>query len=125
MHAKGQVFAKYAGVGAVATGMHYLVVIGAVEALRRPAWEAALCGAVAGGVVAYFGNHRFTFCSPRAHRSALSRFALVALAGAGLQSAVVGLGTETLRLHYLVAQALATGLVFLITFLVNRRWTFH
>jgi putative flippase GtrA len=83
-----------------------------------------LCGAVVGALIAYLGNHRLTFRSNRAHRSAFSRFVLVALAGAGMQSALVALGTQLLHLHYLLAQGVATGFALLITFVVNRRWTF-
>lgn len=125
MQSMGRQFASYTGVGAVATAVHYLVLVCTVEALHWPAWQGALVGALAGVSIAYVGNRRLTFRCHGAQRSALWRFALVALAGAATQSALVAIGTRMLLLHYLIAQALATGLALLITFLVNRRWTFR
>jgi putative flippase GtrA len=42
-------------------------------------------------------------------------------AGAGMVIVAVGVG---LGAHYLLAQALATSAVMLLTFAVNRAWTF-
>ncbi len=118
-----QAFLRYAGVGALATAVHYGLLVLAVEAGHWPAWLASGLGAAVGAQVAYFGNRWYTF----AHRGAVSaswpRFQATALAGAVLGMLIVALAVHW-RLHYLIGQVLATATVLLATFAVNRVWTF-
>ena len=115
---------RYAAVGAVATLVHCLLLVLSVELAAWPAWLASGFGAVAGAQVAYYGNRRFTF----AHRGALaaswSRFQATALLGAVAGMGVVALAVR-MGLYYLLAQMLATLLMLLLTFGINRRWTFR
>jgi putative flippase GtrA len=85
---------------------------------------ATTLGFATGAVVNYFLNFRFTFQSSRPHRQALPRFLTVAAGGMLLNGGIVALGVDVLRLHYLIPQVCATGVVVLGTFLVNRVWTF-
>ena len=117
-------FVRYGLVGAVATAVHYVVLIAAVEAAG---WAAALgsgLGAVVGAQVAYAGNRWFTFGHRGAVAASWPRFQMTALAGALFGMAIVALGVR-LSLHYLVAQALATAAALLLTFVINRAWTFR
>ncbi len=116
---------KYLLVGVFATALHYAVLIGVVEGAHgSPALGAGL-GALAGAVLAYVGNHRYTFGERRtAHRQALGRFMLVAAFMAGGHAGVVWLGSTVLGLHYLVAQVIASGIAFLGGFKLNQRWSF-
>ena len=117
-------FFRYTAVGALATAVHYLVLIAWVEGLNGPAYIGSGIGAVVGAQVAYAGNRWFTF----AHRGAITaswpRFQLTALLGALLGMGVVALGVR-LGVHYLLAQVVATGLSLLLTFAINRAWTFR
>ena len=117
-------FIRYGAVGAVATAAHYLLLVLCVEGLHWPAWSASGFGAVAGAQVAYLGNRRFTFARGASVRVSWPRFQLVALAGALLGMAVVALAVWA-GLHYLLAQCIATGLNLLLTFAINRWWTFQ
>jgi putative flippase GtrA len=63
------------------------------------------------------------FASDRSHGSALPRFALVATAGAAINTGIVAL-LYAAGAHYLVAQAVATVAVLAWNFLANRYWTF-
>ena len=117
-------FTRYGAVGAVATAAHYLLLVLCVEVLQWPAWWASGVGAVAGAQVAYLGNRRFTFARGASVRVSWPRFQLVALAGALLGMAVVALAVWA-GLHYLLAQCIATGLSLLLTFAINRWWTFR
>ena len=114
-------FIRYGTVGALATATHYALLVLVVEAFGWPAWLGSGLGAVVGAQVAYAGNRRWTF----AHRGRLAaswpRFQalLGALAGMAIVAAGVRLG-----LHYLLAQVVATAAGLLLTFAVNRRWTF-
>jgi len=117
-------FVRYAGAGAIGTAFHYAVLIALVQLARFDAVVASTAGAVAGAVVNYTLNHRFTFASEKPHTRALPRFALVAAAGVALNAAVM---TSVLYLagpHYLLAQVAATGAVLAAGFLANRAWTF-
>ena len=114
---------RYAAVGVAATVAHWALLALLVEGPGLPAWLGSGAGAVLGAQVAFFGNRRFTF----AHRGALWpawwRFMGTALLGMAVGMVIVG-GGVALGSHYLLAQAGATLLVMLLTFAVNRAWTF-
>ena len=75
--------------------------------------------------MAYLGNRRFTFAdSSTRHRNALPRFLTVAAIGAAVNGLVVWLGSAVLGVHYLAAQGIATGLALLLSYRLNRAWSF-
>lgn len=117
-------FPRYVAVGGGATATHYAFLLFAVESRWLAPPTAAAAGALIGALIAYLGNHRYTFASARAHRTAAPRFFLIAAFGALLNGAIVWLGCTRLGWHYLLAQLPATALVLLLTYLLNRRWTF-
>ena len=117
-------FVRYVGVGAVATAVHYALLIVGVE---RAGWPAALAsgfGAVVGAQVAYAGNRWFTFAHRGAVAASWPRFQATALLGALLGMAIVEAGVR-LGVHYLVAQVAATLTGLALTYAVNRAWTFR
>jgi putative flippase GtrA len=117
-------FSRYTLVGVFATAAHYLTLVGCVEAASWPAWLGSGIGAAVGAQVAYAGNRWFTF----AHRGHIGaswpRFMLTALIGALLGMAIVACGVR-LGVHYLIAQVLATLTSLVLTFAINRAWTFR
>ena len=115
---------RYTLVGALATAVHYAVLVVCVETARWPAWLASGTGAVVGAQVAYLGNRRYTFGYRGGIGASWLKFQLTALAGALQGMAVVAIGVAV-GLHYLMAQALATLSVLFATFAINRRWTFR
>jgi putative flippase GtrA len=118
-------FVRYAGVGALATGFHYLTLVAAVELGGASPVLAAMCGFLVGGSISYGLNRSWTFGSDRAHEAAVPRFAIVAFIGFLLTGAFMALLTGPLGLHYLLAQVTTTGLVMIWTFLGHRHWTFR
>ncbi|MBV8605631.1 MAG: GtrA family protein [Pelomonas sp.] len=116
-------FFRYSFVGAGATLLHYLVLTLLVEWARWPAGWAAVCGAACGAVFAYLGNRRHTFGADAAHAQALPRFLSVAVLTAVLSGTLVALGAR-LGVHYLIAQALASGMALLLGYRLNKRWSF-
>lgn len=114
---------RYALVGVVATATHWGFMALLVSGIHVPAWWASGAGAVLGAQVAFAGNRVFTFGHLGPWRPAWRRFMGTALLGALAGMAVVAVAVAA-GWHYLVAQALATGLVLLLTFTMNRRWTF-
>ena len=121
--AEARRFLTYLIIGALATAVHYALLIAAVEWGRWPAWLASGVAAVIGAQVAYLGNRGMTFSYEGAVARSWLRFQLTALAGAGTGMLVVALAVRW-GLHYLLGQMLATGLVVLLTYTINRRWTF-
>lgn len=114
---------RYALVGAGATAAHYALLIALAELLHWPAWLASGLGAAFGAQIAYAGNRWLTFAHRGPHRVAWPRFQLTAALGAAVGMALVA-AAQWLGLHYLFGQLLATVLVMLLTFAINRRWSF-
>jgi putative flippase GtrA len=116
-------FFRFAGAGAIGTAAHYAVLVLLVEVAAMSAAIAAAFGAVTGALVNYLLNYRYTFRSNARHTFTGPRFALIAIAGLALNSAVVFVFVR-LGVHYLVGQVVATLLVLLFGFLANQFWTF-
>lgn len=114
---------RYAAVGVLATAAHYALMALAVEAGHWPAWLASGTGALLGAQVAFWGNRHYTFGHRGPLAAAWARFHVTAGAGAVLGMGLVALGVQG-GVHYLLAQVLATGVVMLATFAVNRAWSF-
>ena len=114
---------QYAAVGAVATGVHYGLLALLVERLGWPAWQAAGLGTVVGAQVAYAGNRAFTFAHRGAAARSWPRFQFTALAGAALGMALVA-ASQSFGWHYFAGQVLATAVSMLLTYAINRHWTF-
>lgn len=114
---------RYLLIGGVATAAHWLVLATLVEGGGMAPWLASGLGALVGAQLAFFGNRRFTF----GHRGALWpawwRFMGTAGLGAAVGMALVAVGVA-LGLHYLLAQAAATAVNVLLTFAINRHWSF-
>lgn len=118
-------FSSFAAVGAIATCVHYALLIGLVEVLAVPAVPAALGGFCAGGAVSYVLNRRHVFHSERPHEEAILRFALVSLVGFGLTYVFMSAMVEAAGVPYLLAQAATTGIVLLWNFTAHKMWTFR
>lgn len=117
-------FLIFAGVGAVGTAAHYSVLILLVQALRTDPVIATTFGFIVGAAINYLLNYRVTFNSDKKHREALIRFFTVAVAGSVINGWIMSAGIDSLDLHYLVAQLVATGIVLLFNYIANRYWTF-
>lgn len=114
---------RYASVGGLATAAHWALLAVLVEGAGMAPWVASGCGAVLGAQVAFFGNRCYTFGHAGPLWPAWWRFMGTAALGGGVGMAVVAAGVA-LGLHYLLAQAVATALGLLLTYTVNRVWTF-
>ena len=117
-------FLNFAWVGTVATALQYLVLIVLVQfGDLKPALASSL-GYAAGAGINYLLNYYYTFASERRHFQAMLKFLTVAVIGLAVNSLIVAVATEKLRLHYLLAQVIATGVVLMWNFSANRLWTF-
>ena len=117
-------FLRYTSVGAFATAVHYALLVLGVEAFGWPAFAASGFGAVVGAQVAYAGNRHFTFAHRGEVRASWARFMVTALVGAGVGMGIVAFGVRW-GVHYLLAQMVATGVSLVLTFAINRAWSFR
>ena len=115
--------ARYGMVGGLATVAHWGLLALLVERSATPAWLASGCGAVLGAQVAFFGNRAYTFAHKGPVGPAWWRFMGTAVLGGAVGMGIVAAGVA-LGAHYLLAQGLATGVGLLLTYTVNRVWTF-
>ena len=118
-------FASFTACGAVGTAAHYSALIALVHGLQVSPVPASAIGFTIGALVNYSLNYRLTFRSKRLHRDSMPKFFAVALAGLLLNTAIMALLTTRLSVHYLIAQIIATGVVLMWNFAVNRWWTFR
>lgn len=113
---------RYGLVGSLATGVHYAL----MAALLRLGWlpvAASTIGAVAGALVAYAANRRWTFAAEHS-TVRLLRFMAVAALGVLLNAMLLATIHYCLFQSIIVAQLLTTAGVFVATFLINRNWSF-
>ena len=117
-------FLNFAWVGVIATALQYTILIVLVQFGEvRPALASGV-GYAAGATINYLLNYHYTFASDRSHFRAVVKFLTVAVIGLMVNSLIVAVATERLGVYYLLAQAIATGLVLVWNFAANRFWTF-
>lgn len=116
----------YGVLGAVGTLFHYVTMAMLIEWAGVDVVYATSVGFVVGALVNHELNRRYLFSeASRAHSVTLLRFMLIAALGFFLNAGIVLLSTRVAGFHYAPAQILATLMVFFVTFLVNRYWTFR
>jgi putative flippase GtrA len=116
-------FLRYALVGVAATAAHWGLMAWLVAACGVSAWLASGAGGVLGAQLAFAGNRLLTFGHCGRWLPAWWRFMGTALAGTVLGMAVVAVLVAA-GWWPLSAQAVATAIVLVLGFAVNRRWTF-
>ena len=117
-------FTKFIGVGALATGIHYAILIMLVEQGHTDAVTASTIGYAISGVVNYLLNYYFTFISQEKHNLAALKFTLVAGTGLALNSLIMYLAIVLAGIYYLLGQVMATIIVLFWNYLANRYWTY-
>jgi putative flippase GtrA len=117
-------FLCFAGIGAFATAIQYLILVAGVQLAQAAPVVASSIGFGAAALVNYALNRRYTFGSRKPHLEALTKFATVAGLGLALNGVLLAAGTQLLALNYLVAQVMASAAVLLWNYSANAAWTF-
>ncbi len=114
---------RFGIVGATAAAVHMGVAVAAVEGTGAHPQVANMLGFAVAFVVSYLGQRYLTFGGDQAHHVALLRFAVVAGTGALVNLLVAGVLMK-LGLYY--AAAIFVGLLTaaVVTYQLNRQWTF-
>ncbi|EJM98515.1 GtrA family protein [Herbaspirillum sp. YR522] len=119
-------FIVYAMVGAVGTLVQYAFLLVCVSwwQLLHPV-AATVIGAFLGAIVNYFLNARFTFSqSTGPHHVRMLKFAVAAIFGMVMNGLIMYVFNRQLGLNYMAVQLVATVAVLLLTYSINRVWTF-
>lgn len=117
-------FLAFTGVGAVGTAGHYLTLVMLVEGLHQDPVLSTSLGFLVGALINYILNYKYTFSSNNPHGQTLLRFFIVALIGALVNSGIMFLGATRLGFNYMLIQIVATAVVLVQNFILNRLWTF-
>lgn len=115
---------RFTLVGGIGTSAHYIVLVVLVSGFGVNPILGSTAGFLVGMITNYVLNRRFTFNSQRSHRETLWRFGTVVLVGIGINTVIMALLTEGMKLHYLLAQLVATALTLSWNFVGSRYWAF-
>ena len=118
-------FIGFAGAGAVATGVQYIILILLAEFAGISPVYASAIGYALSAVLNYLLKYHFVFVSEEKHLAAAPKHVLISIVGLSLNTALMHFGTQTLGLHYLLVQIVTTGVVLLWNFFANAIWTFR
>ena len=117
-------FLRFAGVGAIGTIAHYVLLVILVEVLGVQPVIGSSFGFLLGAAVNYSLNYRYTFASQKRHTETLPKFYLIASVGFIFNGLIVHTLATVFEVNYLLAQLVATALVLAWGFTANYLWTF-
>ena len=115
---------RYGIVGLIGTAAHYTVMAVLLNIFLFDVVLATTLGAIIGAIINYVLNYFYTFRSDKGHMEAMVKFWLIAVCGWIINAAIMALNEYVVGFHVIPAQLMATAVVFVITFLMNKRWTF-
>ena len=115
---------RFGLVGALATGIQYLVLVGLVRWVGMWPPAASAVGFVTSAAGNYVLNYHFTFRSQHRHGPAAAKFLILATVGLVLNVVLMQVLVDA-GWHYLLAQVCVTVVVFLWNFVGNSLWTFR
>lgn len=119
-------FLGYCLSGFAATGAHYLTMVLLVWRWEGHEIIASCVGFAVGACVKYPLNYWVNFASRQRHAVALPRFAVGLALGFALNAIVLAVLLQSLpRVHYMVSQALTTGVVLFANYAIARLWIFR
>lgn len=114
---------KFLIVGGSATALQYGLLIVFVQfADLNPVVATSIAYAIS-SVYNYLLNYYATFKSDASHRTAATKFAVVAGSGLLINAGIIA-GLTKLGLHYLIAQVAATVVILVWNFIVHKYWTY-
>jgi putative flippase GtrA len=117
-------FLRFCGVGVLAAVGHYSVYIGLMMGIGTPPVPTSLVSYLVGGTISYLFSYGWVFASEKNHRVAVVQFVAVAGVGFGLTGICMAVLTGPIRVHWLLAQVLTSGVVMFWSFAANKLWTF-
>jgi putative flippase GtrA len=117
-------FLRFAGVGAVATAIHYLTLLLLVEFDVADPVLATCVGYLCGAAFSYLANHQWTFGGRAEHGRAAVRYVGMLAFGFALNAAVVWLLHDVAGVWYVAAQVVSTGVGLFVNYAIASRWVY-
>jgi putative flippase GtrA len=118
-------FSRFLAVGGTCTAVQYLLLALLVDGVGAAPTPASGVAYAASAALNYELSRRFTFFGRRASWRSVRRFALVSALGLALNLVTFALALQLGAPHYLLAQAIATGVVLGVSFTLYRVWAFR
>lgn len=116
---------KFAGVGIVATLVHYFTALAAVYLVNIPPEIANIIGFMIAFIVSFIGHWRWTFGDHMARfRQALPSFAVVAASMFFVNALFLHLLLRYTYIRFEFLLLLVQALVFMMTFAISKYWAF-
>ena len=117
-------FFRYSVSGGIAVTVHYFVLIMLVELLAMDATQSSALGFISAVPVNYMLQYHWTFKAQGRHTSTFTKYIFITLIGMLLNTFVFWILYTSLGVWYIYSQAIATGVVLMVNFVVNRFYTF-
>lgn len=119
-----QTFIKYTISGGLAATVHFLILIALVEKATVDPTLASAFGFCMAVIVNYKMQYHWTFKSAGPHKTIFTRYVLITFFMLGVNTLIFWILYEIQGLIYLLAQAIATGIVMFMNFAINKNYTF-
>lgn len=121
---RGREVLRFLQVG-VASNVAYFLMLALLHLyLRLALWQAASVAYAASMGVNYVLHHRHTFRSTERHSAAMVRYLILHVSMLAVNSLVLHLLVTVAGGRYWVSQAIAIGVVTVLTYLLGREWVF-
>ena len=120
-----QTFISFAGVGAIATALQYILLTIQVELISVGAVLASFIAYAISSIVNYLMKYHYVFSSQQKHRKTAPRYLIISSIGLALNTLLMYIGVEGFGLHYLASQIIVTGIVLVWNYTASALWTFR
>lgn len=117
-------FAKFVGIGGLATAIQYGLMILFIEFLAINAVAASASSYALSAMFNYTANYYWTFHSDAKHLQTLPKFALASILVLIINTLLFWFFLHA-GLHYLVAQVIATVITLFINFSIHKIWIYR
>ena len=111
-------------VGAFATLIHVSIFMMLVEIIGVSPVLASIPSFLVAMLFSYAANHRWTFQASTLHAIYLPRFSLVSVTGMSINVFITYMVVNLLGLEYGVALVMVVTSIPILTYLLNKNWTF-
>ena len=116
--------ARFGLVGGLATVTHFVIATAIFRAVPGSLFVANAIGFGVAFFVSYFGHYHLTFRANTAHGASVPKFALVALIGFLINTAVLWVFTQAIGYQSLFGLAFSIVLAAGCVYLLSRTWAF-
>jgi len=117
-------FARYIVSGGIAAIVHFGLLVLFVECIMLTPTLASSLGFIAAIFVNYSLQYYWTFSVSGSHRIFFIRYLSVTLLTLGINTFLFWILNVLMGVHYVISQIAATGVVVIVNFGINQRYTF-